>query len=129
MKLAAPTLLTLGTVNYCRASATTPRPVSRPIPIATAVQLLAQAKAQAVRDACTDASITVVLGCGSVLAFEGEVFGKPNDAAEAIARWQLMAGGGGRSTTTRVQFAPLRLAGGFALEGRGGFVVERIDCC
>ncbi len=31
--------------------------------------------------------------------------------------------------TTRVQFAPLRLAGGFALEGRGGFVVERIDCC
>ncbi|EAQ67994.1 maf-like family protein [Synechococcus sp. RS9909] len=56
------------------------------------MQLLARAKAQAVRDACTDASITAVLGCDSVLAFEGEVFGKPADAAEAIARWQQMAG-------------------------------------
>lgn len=62
------------------------------------VQLLAKAKAQAVRDACTDASITAVLGCDSVLAFEGEVFGKPIDAAEAIARWQRMAGGWGSCT-------------------------------
>lgn len=35
------------------------------------VQLLAKAKAQAVREACTDSSITAVLGCDSVLAFEG----------------------------------------------------------
>ena len=126
------------------------------------VQLLAQAKAQAVRDVCTDASITAVLGCDSVLAFEGEVFGKPADAAEAIARWQRMAGGWGElhtghcllavgaeqqqlaTITTRVQFAPLspaeieayvatgeplQCAGGFALEGRGGAVVERIEGC
>jgi septum formation protein len=123
------------------------------------VQLLAQAKAQAVRDACTDTSITAVLGCDSVLAFEGEVFGKPNDAAEAVARWRRMAGGWGElhtghclladlerleTVTTRVQFAalssaeieayvatgePLQCAGGFALEGRGGALVERIDGC
>jgi septum formation protein len=33
-----------------------------------------------------------VLGCDSVLAFEGEVLGKPADNAEATARWQRMRG-------------------------------------
>jgi septum formation protein len=126
------------------------------------VQLLARAKAHAVWNGCTDAEITAVLGCDSVLAFEGEVFGKPADAEEAIARWRRMAGGWGElhtghclfsvvgelecltTVTTRVQFAPLsdaeiaayvatgeplHCAGGFALEGRGGAVVERIDGC
>ncbi|MFZ9946741.1 MAG: Maf family protein [Vulcanococcus sp.] len=139
------------------------------------VQVLAKAKAQAVREACVDTSITAVLGCDSVLAFEGEVFGKPLNAAEAIARWQRMAGGWGElhtghcllamgaarecpapdihgypaaerlaTITTRVQFAPLtateieayvatgeplQCAGGFALEGRGGALVERIEGC
>lgn len=128
------------------------------------VQLLARAKALAVWNGCTDAEITAVLGCDSVLAFEGEVFGKPADADEAIARWRRMAGGWGElhtghcllpvggadalqtltTVTTRVQFAPLseaeiaayvatgeplQCAGGFALEGRGGIVVERIEGC
>ena len=139
------------------------------------VQLLAKAKAQAVREACTDSSITAVLGCDSVLAFEGEVFGKPLHAAEAIDRWRRMASGWGElhtghcllvsgearecpapdihgyptterlaTITTRVQFAPLtaaeieayvatgeplQCAGGFALEGRGGALVERIEGC
>ena len=128
------------------------------------VQLLARAKALAVWNGCTDPEITAVLGCDSVLAFEGEVFGKPADADEAIARWRRMAGGWGElhtghcllpvggadalqtltTVTTRVQFAPLseaeiaayvatgeplQCAGGFALEGRGGIVVERIEGC
>ena len=128
------------------------------------VQLLARAKALAVWNGCTDAEITAVLGCDSVLAFEGEVFGKPADADEAVARWRRMAGGWGElhtghcllpvggadvlptitTVTTRVQFAPLsdaeiatyvatgeplQCAGGFALEGRGGAVVERIEGC
>lgn len=137
------------------------------------VQLLAHAKAQAVLQALTAVSadeepITAVLGCDSVLAFEGEVFGKPVDAAEAIVRWRRMAGGWGElhtghcllsagaggsgdnpakrlaTVTTRVQFAalsaaeieayvttgePLQCAGGFALEGRGGAMVERIEGC
>jgi septum formation protein len=128
------------------------------------VQWLARAKALAVWNSCTDPEITAVLGCDSVLAFEGEVFGKPADADEAIARWRRMAGGWGElhtghcllpvlagdaqqritTITTRVQFAPLsdaeiaayvatgeplQCAGGFALEGRGGVVVERIQGC
>ena len=129
------------------------------------VQRLAQAKAQAVYQWLIDApsgdgTISAVLGCDSLLTFDGEVFGKPADAAEAIARWQRMAGGWGElhtghcllaadrerltTVTTRVQFAPvsqdeieayvatgepLQCAGGFALEGRGGALVERIEGC
>jgi septum formation protein len=105
-----------------------------------------------------------VLGCDSVLEFEGEVFGKPGDAAQASRRWRRMAGRWGElhtghcllrgenplaapllaTVTTRVLFAalteveieayvasgePLLCAGGFALEGRGGLMVERIEGC
>ena len=134
------------------------------------VQLLAAAKASAVRERLAAEpqrdAVQAVLGCDSVLAFEGEVFGKPADAAEAIARWQRMRGGWGElhtghcllpgpaagpeqlerrvCVTTRVLFAelsdaqiaayvasgePLQCAGGFALEGRGGCCVERLDGC
>ena len=135
------------------------------------VQLLAEAKASAVKikveqDAELAPSMTAVLGCDSVLAFEGEVFGKPMNASEAITRWQRMRGRWAElhtghclllhdptpertslsltCVTTRVQFAsicddeiesyvasgePLRCAGGFALEGRGGLYVERLDGC
>jgi septum formation protein len=109
------------------------------------------------------APMASVLGCDSLLEFEGEVFGKPRDSREAITRWQRMAGGCGRLhtghalvvsadqnqfrqevVTTLVWFAalnaaqieayvasgePLACAGGFALEGRGGMVVDRIEGC
>jgi septum formation protein len=101
-----------------------------------------------------------VLGCDSVLAFDGEVLGKPADAAEAVKRWQAMRGRsgvlhtghhltdliGGRQAeevgTTVVHFAdvsdgeieayvasgePLRVAGSFTIDGRGGAFVERIE--
>lgn len=123
------------------------------------VQRLARAKAVAVQRSLLAPTSTPVLGCDSLLAFEGEVFGKPADAADAIARWRRMAGGWGElhtghclltgqekltTVTTRVQFAalseveieayvltgePMRCAGGFALEGRGGALVERIEGC
>ena len=130
------------------------------------VQCLARAKARAVWNGCTDPEFTAVLGCDSVLAFEGEVFGKPIDAAEAIERWRRLRGAWGElhsghcllptaaapaaaveqccCVTTRVLFAnltdleieayvstgePLQCAGGFALEGQGGALVERIDGC
>lgn len=38
---------------------------------------------------------TVVLGCDSVLAFDGEILGKPADAAEATRRWRQMRGRSG----------------------------------
>ena len=137
---------------------------------AVLVQLLAQAKAEAVDQALladgSRAAAWGVLGCDSLLVFEGEVFGKPADPAEAIARWRRMAGGVGElltghcllrgngllsenslqleTVTTMVHFAalsaaeieayvatgePLACAGGFALEGRGGLAVERLEGC
>jgi septum formation protein len=138
-------------------------------------QRLAQAKATAVRDRLPlpvrgrreeggQAAIRAVLGCDSLLVFQGEVFGKPANGTEAIDRWRRMAGAWGelltghcllpwpdqssppRLTTvaTRVRFAalspeeiaayvatgePLHCAGGFALEGRGGLMVEEIQGC
>ena len=53
--------------------------------------VLARAKAEAV-DAGGDA---VVLGCDSVLELDGEAYGKPVDAAEAITRWRAMRGRSG----------------------------------
>ena len=132
---------------------------------AVLVQRLAQAKAEAVDEALqaegSSAAAWGVLGCDSLLVFGGEVFGKPADQAEAIARWHRMAGGVGElltghcllrgngllemeTVTTRVHFAalstaeieayvatgePLACAGGFALEGRGGLAVERLEGC
>jgi septum formation protein len=135
---------------------------------------LAEAKARAVAEAEgagePDPQDRGVLGCDSLLVFEGEVYGKPADIAVAIARWRRMAGGCAelhtghcllerqramglekanlrprlQTVTTRVHFAalsnaeieayvatgePLACAGGFALEGRGGALVERIDGC
>lgn len=104
----------------------------------------------------------LVIGCDSVLLVKGEIHGKPEDAAEAIARWQKMSGSFGdlytghaiidtannkilvRCQVTRVYFAkmsdreieayvatgePLRCAGCFALEGKGGLFVEKLEGC
>jgi septum formation protein len=53
------------------------------------VQTLAQRKAETVVPQFASA---LILGCDSVLAMNGEIYGKPADADEAIARWQLMRG-------------------------------------
>jgi septum formation protein len=37
----------------------------------------------------------LVLGCDSVLAFDGEILGKPSDDAEGVKRWQRMRGQSG----------------------------------
>ena len=131
----------------------------------TLVQLLAKAKAAAVLSQLQETGISAVLGCDSVLVFNGVVFGKPADAQQAAARWRRMRGGWGElhtghcllapasnaafssrltCVTTRVLFSdlsdleieayvnsgePLQCAGGFALEGRGGSCVERLDGC
>jgi septum formation protein len=38
---------------------------------------------------------TFVLGCDSVLEFDGEVLGRPADDADAVQRWRRMRGGNG----------------------------------
>ncbi len=54
---------------------------------------LAQLKCRAVATDITDDAL--VIGCDSVLAFEGEILGKPSDAHEAIGRWRRMRGRSG----------------------------------
>ena len=115
------------------------------------VQRLAQAKAAAVHqalDSVADAGINAVLGCDSVLVFEGEIFGKPADAAEAVRRWRRMAGQRGElltghclmpvgedpvlsSVSTGVLFSALTpreiddyVATGEPLQCAGGFALE-----
>lgn len=55
--------------------------------------LLARAKCEAVAAELTTSAL--VLGCDSVLELDGEVHGKPADAAQATARWRAMRGRSG----------------------------------
>ncbi len=61
------------------------------------VQLLARAKADAVLERLSDhdQDITAVIGCDSLFVFSGEIFGKPLHEAQALQRWQQMAGNSG----------------------------------
>ena len=125
------------------------------------VTALAQGKARAVLERLPQPG-PLVLGCDSVLMFQGVVQGKPTSAEEAIHRWHALAGKWGALYTghclldsdlarachgavvTRIRFAPvdeatithyvatgepLGCAGAFALEGRGGLLIEAIEGC
>lgn len=56
---------------------------------------LARMKARTVAAELPADPAALVLGCDSVLAFEGEIFGKPADAQEAARRWMAMRGKSG----------------------------------
>ena len=139
-----------GIPHRVRVSGVDERAISAPEP-SLLVQRLAEAKAMAVHkalDSVADVQIRAVLGCDSVLVFEGEVFGKPSDAAEAVQRWRRMAGGRGELLTghcllpvggepllccvsTGVLFAALTpmeidayVATGEPLQCAGGFALE-----
>ncbi|WP_147795886.1 nucleoside triphosphate pyrophosphatase [Cellulomonas sp. Y8] len=66
------------------------------VPPAEAVLLLARAKA---RDVAPGHAGSLVLGCDSMLELDGQVLGKPADAADAAARWRAMRGRSGRLHT------------------------------
>jgi septum formation protein len=119
---------------------------------------LAQRKAETVAPQFANA---LVLGCDSVLAFNGQIHGKPATSEEAIDRWRSMRGQVGdlytghalispsgmclvRHAVTRVTFAnidddtiaayvnsgePMACAGAFAIDGRGGMLVEKLEGC
>ncbi|MGH3662510.1 MAG: Maf family protein [Micromonosporaceae bacterium] len=128
---------------------------------------LAQLKAESVA-ALPQAADALVLGCDSVLEFDGEVYGKPASPEDAVALWKRMRGQVGTLHTghcvidtaapgsgsgsgfqasaavaaTLVRFAdvsdheitayvatgePLRVAGGFAIDGLGGVFVDGVD--
>lgn len=63
---------------------------------AALVNTLAQGKAETVAPQFKHA---LVLGCDSVLAFNGTIYGKPDSPADAIARWQQMRGNVGQLYT------------------------------
>jgi septum formation protein len=122
--------------------------------------VLAAAKALAVVPRLDRA---VVLGCDSLLEFDGTERGKPADAEQALAWWATMAGRSGvlhtghcllrvragqviaertQLASTTVHFGrpdpaeiaayvatgePVAVAGGFTLDGRGGWFVDRIE--
>ena len=67
---------------------------------------LAAMKAQAV--AARRPQGDLILGCDSVLAFDGEVLGKPADAAEATRRWRAMRGKAGVLYTGHCLVEPAR---------------------
>ena len=54
--------------------------------------LLARAKAEDVADGVED---VLVVGCDSVLDLDGVAYGRPVDAADAVARWHAMRGRSG----------------------------------
>ena len=56
---------------------------------------LAELKCSAVAERADLPEDGLVLGCDSVLELDGEAFGKPRDAEEAVARWHQMRGRSG----------------------------------
>jgi septum formation protein len=121
------------------------------------VETLAVAKATVVAERC-EIDDAVVVGCDSMLMFEGEVLGKPGTADEATSRWRQMRGKTGVLLTghcvihagktaadvadTVVRFGeptdgeieayvatgePMRVAGGFTLDGRSAPFVDGVD--
>jgi septum formation protein len=112
-------------------------------PAALATEL-AVLKARAVAERVGDA---LVIGCDSVLAYDGRVHGKPHTAEEATRRWHHMRGGSGvlhtghcvvdhgaevaRSAATVVHFADVTdeeiaayVATGEPLHVAGGFTLD-----
>lgn len=109
---------------------------------------LARLKAEAVAPGFTDA---LVIGCDSVLEFQGVVHGKPHTAETAVERWRAMRGSSGvlhtghcivdtrdrrtiaRSAETVVHFADLSdeeiaayVATGEPLHVAGAFTIDGI---
>jgi septum formation protein len=59
---------------------------------ASLARLKAEAVAERLRDNPGATGTILVLGCDSVLEFDGEIFGKSVDAGQAIERWRAMRG-------------------------------------
>jgi septum formation protein len=66
----------------------------------------------------------LVLGCDSVLAFDGAILGKPVDAAEAVRRWHAMRG---REGVLHTGHCLIDLETGKTAEAVAGTVVRFAD--
>ena len=70
------------------------------------VKVLAKGKAEMVAPQFPNG---LVLGCDSVLAIDGVIYGKPESEAEAVMRWREMRGGQGELHTGYALIAPGKL--------------------
>jgi septum formation protein len=85
---------------------------------------LARMKARTVAARMQAEPGVLILGCDSVLAFDGEILGKPADAGEAVKRWQAMRG---RSGVLHTGHHLTDLVGGRQAEEVGTTVVHFAD--
>lgn len=85
---------------------------------------LARMKARTVAAGMRAEPGVLILGCDSVLAFDGEILGKPLDAEEATKRWQRMRG---RSGVLHTGHHLTDLVGGHQAEDVGTTVVHFAD--
>jgi len=83
---------------------------------------LARLKAEAVAAGITVPAL--VLGCDSVLDFDGEILGKPADVAEARSRWRRMRG---RSGTLHTGHSLVDTVSGKVAEEVAGTTVHFAD--
>jgi septum formation protein len=130
------------------------------LPVAERVVALARRKAEAVSARLDRRESALVIGCDSLLEFDGRAEGKPASAADAIALWRRLRTRTGRlhtghcvidmatgaeawaSDPALIRFGdptdaeieayvatgePLRVAGGFTLEGFGAAWIDSID--
>ena len=126
------------------------------------VARLAEAKARAVAESVGGGKPAIIIGADTAVELDGEIFGKPRDAADAREMLSYLSGrthfvltgicvlrlpdGATRSAVERtaVTFAPLDpseieayvtsgepfdKAGGYAIQGRAGRYIPRIEGC
>ncbi len=126
------------------------------------VARLAEAKARAVAELAGEGKPAIIIGADTAVELDGEIFGKPRDAADAREMLSYLSGrthfvltgicvlrlpdGATRSAVERtaVTFAPLDpseieayvtsgepfdKAGGYAIQGRAGRYIPRIEGC
>jgi len=126
------------------------------------VARLAEAKARAAAESAGEKNPAIIIGADTAVELDGELFGKPRDAADAREMLSYLSGrthsvvtgiyvlrlpdGASRSAveTTAVTFArldrkeidayvtsgePFDKAGGYAIQGRAGRYIPRIEGC
>ena len=126
------------------------------------VARLAEAKARAVAELAGEGKPAIIIGADTAVELDGEIFGKPREAADAREMLSYLSGrthfvltgicvlrlpdGATRSAVERtaVTFAPLDpseieayvtsgepfdKAGGYAIQGRAGRYIPRIEGC
>lgn len=81
---------------------------------------LARLKAQAVARRRKHGNV-LVLGCDSLLAFDGQIFGKPDGPDDAIKRWLSMSG---RSGTLHTGHCLIDLESGRVAQGVGSTTIH-----